>query len=185
MSSDQNFSYFQANRGIYYPVGGTNWRFGRWVSFSKAWFSGSILTFGVKTYWDFPNGCRDVYLSSKCYWVWLGKGGNLANHFMAFHDPGDGSQKWLHRPKNGSAIEVPQFEGKTTECESFRTAQYYIPWKLVQAFPPYTPSSQIGNPRLSYISGRDGEEWANLDEKNAMIRNQWPGILKNSWSCQS
>eukprot|EP00434_Breviolum_minutum_P000291 symbB.v1.2.000241.t2/scaffold4.1/size633627/23 len=26
--------------------------------------------------------------------------------------------------------------------------------------------------KLSYISGRDGEEWANLDEKNAMIRNQ-------------
>lgn len=135
-------------------------------------FKGLIFRFHFHfrgcTYWDFKG-------MSGCLWIFKmplsltgGRGLALALR-MAFHNPG------YSAPTNFN------FNNRVWE---FQNCQYYIPWKLFKLF-LLTPSSQIGNPRLSYISGRDGEEWANLDEKNAMIRNQWPGIVKDCWNCQS
>ena len=93
---------------------------------------------------------------------------------MAFHDPGYGSPPKMDLPLDQA------FWGQF--FFAFEKKHWVAPMNFdfnnncVCEFQNYTPSITImENPRLSYISGGDGEEWANLDEKNAVIRNQWPG----------
>ena len=109
-----------------------------------------------------------VYLSSKCYWVWLGKGGQPRESFHGISWPWRWFPKMIAPPtKMDLPLKCPNLKGKqqSVRVSELPSIIYHENW--FKLFPPYTPSSQIGNPRLSYISGRDGEEWANLDEKNA------------------
>ena len=79
------------------PTAGTQeWKFGRWVSFSKGWFSGSILVFGGARVMD--NSCRRIW-SIKQYpgyqhnisiRLWrninqTGKKGQLSNYLRSHH----------------------------------------------------------------------------------------------------